>query len=557
MLAELILAMVVSAAPPEGNPARPAPLPKAITTRQTAFTIPFRIQGAPQPAQEPVEVHLYVSTDRGANWRLHGRVDPQQGRFSFRAGGDGEYWFLMRTVDRSGQFRPQGDARPGLCVVVDTTPPKLHLEARAVEGGRLMARWSIEDASPNADSLKIQYRTSPMQPWQSVAINPAGQTGGPPRAGQMPSCAGEAIWLTQGAADRVEIRAEAADMAGNPAVSHAQVDLGAVQAAMAGTASQPVATPVSTRSPGRVQPTPPVESEWQSSQATFSTTGLPALGNPGMSRDSPRMSRDMLPSDSAAAALQRDGNGPQNAGPVTIQLNPAIRKQYAAHAESASEQFGPAIPPGVRPRMVNSRVFELDYNVDTVGPSGIAKVELWGTRDGGRTWDSFNQDNDRRSPMVATVNEDGLYGFRVCVQNGVGLGNGPPQSGQAPDIWIGVDRAKPDVRILSAEQGSGELSGRVLIRWDTRDWVLSARPVSLYYAATMGGPWALIVGGLESAGQYNWLVEGRVPERIFLRAEARDEAGNLGIFETPQPVVLDKLRPSVHIREVRPVGLGQ
>lgn len=553
MLAELILAMVVSAAPPAGPPGRPAPLPQAITTRQTAFTIPFRIQGAPPAGQAPAEVQLYVSTDRGATWQLHSRVDPQQGRFSFRAGGDGEYWFLMRTMDRSGQLRPQGDARPGLCVIVDTAPPKLQFEARAVEGGRLMARWRIEDSSPNLDSLKIQYRTSPIQPWQPVAISRSEQAG-PPRPGEAPSYAGEAVWLAQAADERVEIRAEVADMAGNPAVSHAQVDSNMNQASMADRAPPPIALPVSAQNAARVQRTPPVEPDWRSSQAMFSAVGLPGQGHAPVPHDHPAMSRDTPPNDTPGPSLPANTNGTQNAGPVTIQLNPAIRRQYGASAEP-SGQLGPAIPPGVRPRMVNSRVFQLDYNVDAVGPSGIAKVELWGTRDGGRTWNGFNQDGDRRSPIVATVNEDGLYGFRICVQNGVGLGNGPPQSGQTPDIWIGVDRTKPEIHILSAEQGSGEQAGRVLIRWEARDWMLSARPVSLYYGATMGGPWTLIVGGLESAGQYNWLVEGRVPERIFLRAEARDEAGNLGIFETPQPVVLDKLRPSVRIQEVRPVGM--
>ena len=62
----------------------------------------------------------------------------------------------------------------------------------------------------------------------------------------------------------------------------------------------------------------------------------------------------------------------------------------------------PGLPPGERPRMVNSRTFELEYDVDSVGPSGIGRVELWGTRDGGQTWRRFTVDSDKRSPLRST-----------------------------------------------------------------------------------------------------------------------------------------------------------
>jgi len=37
---------------------------------------------------------------------------------------------------------------------------------------------------------------------------------------------------------------------------------------------------------------------------------------------------------------------------------------------------------------------------------------------------------------------------------------------------------------------------------------------------------------------------------------ACDEAGNVGVYETPQPVSLDRMSPKVHIRDVRPLGQG-
>ena len=91
-------AMGVAAEPPASR----TTLPEPITTRQTLFSIPFRVDRAENPMQEPVEVQLYVSADRGLNWQVYSRVQPEAGKFLFRAVTDGEYWFAIRTLDRSG-----------------------------------------------------------------------------------------------------------------------------------------------------------------------------------------------------------------------------------------------------------------------------------------------------------------------------------------------------------------------------------------------------------------------------------------------------------------------
>src|SRR5262249_10328814 len=81
--------------------------PLVTATRQNAFTIPFRIEPAQNPAQEPVEVQLHVSANAGRTWEVAGRVQPARGSFVFRAPYDGEYWFTIRTVDRQGATRPE------------------------------------------------------------------------------------------------------------------------------------------------------------------------------------------------------------------------------------------------------------------------------------------------------------------------------------------------------------------------------------------------------------------------------------------------------------------
>jgi len=235
-----------------------------------------------------------------------------------------------------------------------------------------------------------------------------------------------------------------------------------------------------------------------------------------------------------------------------VDANPAIGNQYPTPPEKAARPNEYATPAGQRPQMVNSRLFDLEYHVDAVGPPRVGHVELWGTRDGGRTWTSFGLDNDNQSPMLVTVNEEGLYGLRVAVRDAAGSGSGKPQSGDLPDVWVGVDLTRPTARILSAERGTGDQAGQFIIRWEADDQMLAARPVSLYYSDTPGGPWSTIASGLENTGCYVWPVDVRLPELIYLRLDVRDEAGNVGSFEVPDGVALDPLHPAVRIQNVRP-----
>ena len=221
-LAPAVLAAALVASPPaapSGAPARLGAMPanSPIFTRQTLFSIPFRIDASDPASRDVAEVQLYVSTNRGASWRLYGRVEPERGSFPFRAGGDGEYWFSLRTVDRAGQVRPQSASGPGLRVIVDTTAPQMSLEARSGDGGQIVARWQIIDPHLNPETLRIQFRSGPNQPWQTVAIDRRRSAS----SGAVES--GEVSWWPQGAFERMEVRGEAADLAGNTAVSHAQV----------------------------------------------------------------------------------------------------------------------------------------------------------------------------------------------------------------------------------------------------------------------------------------------------------------------------------------------
>jgi len=463
-----------------GSPASTADLPKPIATRQTLFSIPFRVERPTEPSEQPVEVQLYASADRGSTWHAYSKADPARQHFLFRAGRDGEYWFQVRTLDKAGRLRPEQGNVPGLRVIVDTSPPQLQVEAQRGPAGQIVTRWQVRDNAMKPDGLALQYRASPAEPWQTVALGPQNwRIDGDVQTG-------EVTWWLQTPAPQLQIRAEVTDLAGNPAVSHAQIHLSGEQA---------------------VRP------------------------------DAPSVS-----SDPAAPWRQ---NSPVGAG-----IQPPIANRYEPPQSSRSE----VEPAGERPRMVNSRLFELQYDVDSVGTSGIARVELFGTRDGGRSWRSYALDEDNRSPLLVTVDEEGYYGFRIVVTNGAGAGGRPPQNGDPPEIVVGVDLTRPIVEITGVQQGSGPEAGKLIIAWKAEDKMLAPRPVSLLFSETPGGPWTTLAAGLENTGRYAWALDARLPPRIYLRLEVRDESGNVGEFEIRDAIVLGSLQPAVRVRDIHPVG---
>ncbi|MBI3836528.1 MAG: hypothetical protein HY288_01165 [Planctomycetia bacterium] len=486
------------------------------STRQNAFTIPFRIEPPQTPSETPLEVQLHVSANQGQTWELASRVNPEKAGFVFRAPHDGEYWYSIRTVDKQGIARPDGPLQPQLKVVVDTIAPRLDLSVTRGEAGEIVARWQAVDPNLKQGSFKLEYQSNSTGPWERVAVVPS------PSA-MRHTQTGEATWWPKDTSGSVLVRAEITDLAGNPAVSQATVKLGNAPsdgfprgAGRDGLPAQRSGPQDSTR--------------WPADQSTSSP--LTRSGNPdnrGGAGDGGRSAGQRVPAQSIGQTFRGRGSG-QNFGSLPL-------------------------PAGERLRMVNSRAFELEYEVESVGPSGIGKVELWGTRDGGRTWSIFGIDTDNRSPLSVSVDGEGVYGFRIVVSSGSGFGGRPPAEGDMPEIWIGVDLTKPVGRITGAEVSPD--GSELAIRWEASDEVPDPRPISLAFSAGAHGPWTPIASGLENTGSYHWRLDNRVPERIYLRVEIRDEAGNLGIYETNEPVSLDRHRPEGHIRGVRPVGQAE
>lgn len=208
-------------------------------------------------------------------------------------------------------------------------------------------------------------------------------------------------------------------------------------------------------------------------------------------------------------------------------------------------------PPAGQPTMryVNSKRINLNYRLDDVGPSG-AVVELWYTRDS-RSWQKYSEDKAPQPPYQVDVHEEGVYGFTLVVRSGVGIGDKPPQVGDAPQLWTEVDLTKPATRLMNVDVGRGADAGNMTITWTSTDKNLARQPVTISYAETAEGTWTQIATGLENTGRHVWRMPPTgVPFKLLVKVEAVDKAGNIGAAVTTEHVKVDLARPKVSILDV-------
>jgi hypothetical protein len=555
-----------------GQTAPPAARPQPIAWRERVFFIPFHVRPAGNPQETPTPVRLFVSAARGRTWASASSADPRMRSFVFKAPGDGEYWFSIRTLDRQGRLLPTGPHRAGLSVLVDTELPQLQLSSIQGSAGEVQIAWQATDSNLDPASLQISVRCGPNGTWQPLAI------GRPPLNSDPRTRSGRAAWVPPVGCTTVLVRSEVRDRAGNPAVRQSTVAIGPDASASGNAVAtvppamvpdrSPPADPVGGQIGDVTQPTrggPQLNASGQQPWPADRTSDVPFGGRidgPSSQETGPRgvpyrqaaTSRARAGQDGAPEAAAPPPTGPRWT-PVSQQRTTPDQSPWpdrqSRPAESRGGGSGPAV--GMRPMLVATQTFDLEYDIAPVDSSGIAKVELWGTRDAGQTWTNYGRDVDCRSPIRVEVDGEGVLGFRIVVQSGSGRGGTPPVAGDRPEIWVGVDLTPPTARILSARQSAVRGSGQLEIDWQAYDENLPPRPISLHYGSHPGGPWSMIVAGLKNTGHYTWTTDRHVPEQVYLRLDVRDAAGNATTVRTSRPVTLTRPQPTGRIRSVRPI----
>jgi hypothetical protein len=576
--------------PPPTATSPDASLPIPVYSRLANFAIPFSVT---QPDTQALEVLLFVSHDYGATWVLYNRQPAALGQFAFRTNQDGEYWFASRTHPIGTIVSAGATFRPELRVIVDTVAPRLDVQAALTPAGDIQVEWQAVDDLVAAETLKIEYQEALGKPYRAVPAPVGQQTA-------RNTASGRAAWKPDPNSYFVSIRVQVQDRAGNlaevtrrlivpvalnarPAAPTTAPETGAppdpmsdygmadepasppaafveqdVQKPAAADVPQPTAWPSDEQRPQEDRPNPIGPQDQPTAvDATAPPTAAAANGGDAIGAAKPAPVSGAARSRIAAAVEAREV---ASSGGHSVE-DAASRRRDEKEAPSAPAQATRdatpstgTLPTGERPRMTSSKRFNLDYSVDAVGPAGVEKVELWVTRNGGLDWDLGWIDEDRESPLLVEVDDEGIYGFRLVIVGKNGLASQTPRSGELADLWIGVDATKPTVEITSAAYGSDEHAGQLDIRWVAADSHLANRPVTLSFSNQPDGPWTTIAAGLPNTGQYHWRVDSRVPAQFYLRIEVRDEAGNTAAHRLDQPLQSAGLSPKASIRGFAPAG---
>jgi len=574
--------------------------PAPVYSRLASFTIPFSVTQADGQA---MEVLLFVSHDFGANWILYNRQPAAQGQFAFRTNQDGEYWFASRTNPVGTVVSAGASFRPELRVIVDTAQPRLDVQAASSPRGEIQVDWQAVDDLLAPETLKIEYQQAIGQPYRAVQVSPAATQAVRNTAG------GRATWMPEPGSYFVSVRIQVSDRAGNTAEVIRRLILPIALTGRPGASAGPAPTAAAAADPSPTAasvPTdplaaygmnagpsasPPPQSPAASEQEVQKPTSPDApqpiawpsdvqrAREPGREVSSSAGTRDAAsgskPAEdspegpAAASAAEPQGSSASNVPAREVAVssdaglvdNASSRSGGSTEPRAGSPESGtnePAntgeLPAGERPRMTSSKRFNLDYSVDAAGPAGVEKIELWVTRNGGRDWDLGWVDEDRESPLLVEVEEEGVYGFRVVIVGKNGLASQTPRPGDLADLWVGVDATQPTAEITSAAYGSDEHAGQLDIRWTASDDHLGSRPVTLSFSAQADGPWTTIAASLPNSGQYFWRVDSRVPDEFYLRLEVRDEAGNVAVHRLDQPLQSAGLTPRGSVRGFKPLG---
>jgi hypothetical protein len=136
------------------------------------------------------------------------------------------------------------------------------------------------------------------------------------------------------------------------------------------------------------------------------------------------------------------------------------------------------------------------------------------------------------------------------VIDGPALSQNPPVSGDRPQVWVEVDQTRPTVAFTEVKAGYADQAPAITIQWKARDKNLGGHPITLSYSEKEDGPWQPMAANLENSGRYVWPLRPGLPPGIYLRLEAKDLAGNVGVVRTPSPVQVDLSRPVVHVLDV-------
>lgn len=565
LLVGLTLGMIVGSAAHAVEPLR---------TNGASFRIPFAVD---QSAGGGSGTAILFASKDGAAMEPVQRVAASERSFHFLAPGDGKFQFAVRMMNAQGKMIGEdGPLVPELEVVVDSTPPAIFLELAETASGEAVLKWSFSEQDIASETLKIEFLESSTGVWKPIS------------SGASSSSNQSTIKSNPG--QSVAVRASVKDLAGNVGSGTGEIVLSRQQGRQ-GTVGHPVGHSHNTGQHQSGTQGPATRSFLpfgsQNSQASRSAAlSIPAGNSPTILGTSPFSLSDEDPrvvptqnlnavsesrrNDSTPISMQtvREANSgslsiPTASSPTAAMVPVGVSSgsngfQAAGNDQGftpnqgfktqADSDYGYS---GLEQQHLNNRLFDLAYEIDSVGPSGVGLVVLYVTEDNGRNWFRYGEDKDLKSPLKVDTRGEGTFGFAVRVHNGVGFSDPPPQPGEVPSVVVTVDQTPPALRMATPElvtQGQGTIR----LKWEIQETNPADGAVRLEYATLPEGPWSPVFDWQQNPSGFEMPVDRSLPPALHFRLLARDQAGNVSTTQTAQPVLIDRKRPKARVVSVRP-----
>jgi hypothetical protein len=562
---------------------------------KAAITLPVQLEDRYRAQLKSIQ--LYVKETPSSPWKLQEQAAPTQQAFIYKASADGEYGFNIVSVDTTGRSFPADVTKegPALVVVIDTQSPEVAVERVSQTPEGHVVKCTARDAHLDAAKTKVFYQAAD-QTWRDLAAQPgkadtflvpasapwngmiravavdlannnttrevnlgstpavaaaaaaapgtAPATAGPSfntatpplQAPKLPAAVATTNHETLVIVDPVTLQPQgpAQPITPHPAPLPAALPQptpmlprpsgGPIPPLAAVNAAQAPASP-GTAGPTPVTPapaTPPAPAPAPSKLGTSIVHKLPIL--------------DPAPPRTAPAPEPKVERTPRSLPASVQEVNATALQSNTTALPSRDVQPPVAQAPVAQRQLLNATRTFVDYKVEALGASGVGKVEVWCTRDQGKTWIKVGEDTDRQSPVEVNLPGEGVWGVILAVSNGRGFGGNPPRPGETPDYWVEIDTARP-VADITAIHASDD--GALHISWAAKDKNLAQEPIELSYAAKREGPWHSIAKGIRNDGTYRWMPPAELGPHAFFRMTVKDEAGNVTQSETTQPVPLD------------------
>ncbi|WP_439624430.1 hypothetical protein [Gemmata sp.] len=561
-----------------GQPPAAAPGPDYFPLNSRKIDLPIKYERDRKTIRQ---MKLFVARNGENTWYQEAAVPPDRDKFTFMAKEDGLYWFTMQEEDLQGKNLPANliNTPPDLKVLVDTVQPRVQFTNARKNGDDVVVEWSVDDKNPDDTKTQVHFRPASGEGyWQEVTLPASSKSGVRFPAG--PGAVTVRVTVQDVAGNKTEATREIGGTGATTALSSPMsgpaAPTGPVSPASGGTAQIPSpdfnpvvsAGPVAPAAPPTPTPPAPVPTPAPApvAQAAPVVPQPPAATNTppapaAQVATGPTVLPTVDPRQPVVPASPTGGVPP--GGPVPVAVWTAGNAAAAPTVEVSRAQY------------LNYLAFDMGYEVESRGPSGISRLDLWVTRDDGRTWMKWSQHDGKQQTVRVNLSvpnnplPEGNYGFRVVPVSGAGLSEREPAGGDAPDLRVVVDVTAPTLDLFPPT-GDPTSPDTLVVQWKAADKNFGEDPITIEWSDKPTGPWqpaaaaelAQTTAGqpvaarrLPNTGQFAWRVPAGLPPRVYLKVAARDAAGNVKEVVTREPILVDLVKPRAKISGiVTPAG---